>query len=295
MAKKDTRSTNVNDLDPVLNMSRVEAKEQILVQVAKGQEILKLISQALTVELFKKSRDKYYSWEEFNSEMLGRMFSGEKYRGEYSSNIAVAFLSAGPRSLQESVEELNRDVLRSIRYLNSLCERLEIIPEATGISNMQKNVEAKKIIDEKRIFVVHGRNDLSKNEVARFLERAELAPIILHEQANLGSSTIIDKLERNTDVGFALVLLNGDDEARLRGSDGQLAPRARQNVIFELGYLISKLGRQNVVALYEEGTELPSDVGGVLYVPLDSHGAWKNSIARELDAAKIPFNHRALY
>jgi len=83
------------------------------------------------------------------------------------------------------------------------------------------------------------------------------------------------------------VLLTGDDEGRKRETDGELRPRARQNVILELGFFVGALGRGRVALLYEEGVELPSDISGVLYLPLDDAGAWKRTLAREMQAAEV--------
>jgi predicted nucleotide-binding protein len=90
------------------------------------------------------------------------------------------------------------------------------------------------------------------------------------------------------DAAFAIVLMSPDDEARTRGADEQLLrPRARQNVVFELGLFLGLLGRTKVVALHqaEDGFEMPSDYQGVLFVPFDNRGAWKLELAREMKAA----------
>jgi predicted nucleotide-binding protein len=134
----------------------------------------------------------------------------------------------------------------------------------------------------KQIFIVHGRDEQLKEAAARFLEKLGLLPIILHEQADKGR-TVIEKFEQCAEVGFAVVLLTPDDIGSLK--DGQLHPRARQNVIFELGYFIGRLGRERVVALHREGLELPSDYAGVIYTSVDAGGAWKFALARELKAA----------
>jgi predicted nucleotide-binding protein len=65
-------------------------------------------------------------------------------------------------------------------------------------------------------------------------------------------------------------------------------PRARQNVILELGYFLGRLGRSRVCALYVEGLEIPSDYSGVLYVKLDGDGGWRLNLAKELKAAGLP-------
>ena len=141
----------------------------------------------------------------------------------------------------------------------------------------------------RRVFVVHGHDDGLKETVARLLSDLDLEPIILHEQANKGR-TIIEKFEDHADVSFAVVLLTPDDMAYQAGEDpGAARPRARQNVILELGFFFAQLGRERVAALYtgENDFEKPSDVDGVLYIPVDEHGHWKFGLVKELKAAGI--------
>jgi predicted nucleotide-binding protein len=133
----------------------------------------------------------------------------------------------------------------------------------------------------RRIFVVHGHDEGARETVARFLERLGFEPIILHEQANQGR-TIIEKVEAHGDVGFAVVLLTPDDEGcTIRGTP---QPRARQNVLLELGYFLGRLGRDRVCALKRGELEIPSDFGGVVYEPFDASGGWKLALGRELRA-----------
>ena len=134
----------------------------------------------------------------------------------------------------------------------------------------------------RKIFIVHGHDDGARETVARFLERIGLEAIILHEQANQGR-TIIEKVVANSDVGFAVVLLTPDDEGCVKG--GTPEPRARQNVLLELGYFIGRLGRDKVCALKRGTLEIPSDFAGVVWETMDSNGGWKQALARELEAA----------
>ena len=107
-----------------------------------------------------------------------------------------------------------------------------------------------------------------------------LHPVILHEQVNRGM-TIPEKLETYGDVGYAVVLLTPDDVGREK-SESKDCPRARQNVILELGFFIGRLGRKRVTALLKGKLELPSDYVGVAYTKYDDAGAWRLALAREL-------------
>jgi len=134
----------------------------------------------------------------------------------------------------------------------------------------------------RKVFIVHGHDDGARETVARFLERIGLEAVILHEQANQGR-TVIEKVVAHSDVGFAVVLLTPDDEGCVRG--GVPEPRARQNVLLELGYFIGRLGREKVCALKRGTLEIPSDFAGVVWETMDSNGGWKQALARELEAA----------
>jgi predicted nucleotide-binding protein len=135
------------------------------------------------------------------------------------------------------------------------------------------------------IFIVHGRSEGPKYRVARFLESVtDATPIILHEQAKRGRVVIETLEEYAATAAFAIVLLTADDYGGLVQAEDR-HPRARQNVVFELGFFIGALGRSRVAVLYEDGVELPSDMNGILYSVLDSQGAWKLDLGKELRAA----------
>ncbi len=136
--------------------------------------------------------------------------------------------------------------------------------------------------DTKRVFIVHGHDEGALQGVARFIEKIGLTSIILHEQVNKGQ-TIIEKIEKYTDVGFAVVLLTPDD--KLTDKDSKPVSRARQNVILELGYFLGGLGRDKVCVLKKGGVEMPSDFEGVVWVELDKYNGWQMRLIKELKAA----------
>ncbi len=161
------------------------------------------------------------------------------------------------------------------------------VPETSETSN-QGGLGTEQIVSGTReVFVVHGHDGEAKESVARFLEKLGLDVIILHEQPNQGR-TIIEKFEISSkNVAFAVVLLTPDDLGYGVDKPEKLEPRARQNVILELGYFLGRLGRTRVCALYKGGVELPSDFQGVVYIELDPAGAWRTKLAQELLGAKI--------
>ncbi len=137
------------------------------------------------------------------------------------------------------------------------------------------------------VFLVHGRAVEKAESIARYVEKLGPKVVILQEQPNQGR-TVIEKFEDHAAVVFAIVLMTGDDQGGLVGAAAdELQPRARQNVVLELGYFLARLGRRLVVVLYEEGVEVPSDYSGVLFIPLDPGGAWRLTLARELRAGGV--------
>ena len=150
----------------------------------------------------------------------------------------------------------------------------------------------KKTRSEKaKVYIVHGHDAEAKLEVARFIEKLGFEPIILHEQINDGM-TIIEKIEKYSNVGFGIVLYTPCDVGYAKGKEKEKIARARQNVVFEHGYLISKLGRNNVCALVKGSVETPNDISGIVYIPLDSNGGWKIPLAKEMKSSgyEIDFN-----
>ncbi|MDD2003608.1 nucleotide-binding protein [Pseudomonas sp. KHPS1] len=135
--------------------------------------------------------------------------------------------------------------------------------------------------ERKRVFIVHGHDESAQNKAARFIEKLGFEAVILHEKASSGR-TIIEKIEHYSDVGFAVVLYTPDDVGNVKSAADNLNLRARQNVVFEHGYLIGKLGRQNVVALVDGKLELPNDISGVVYISLDEASAWHLQLAKEM-------------
>lgn len=183
------------------------------------------------------------------------------------------------------------DKQKTINLIDVIVEELEHFPKKAEVKELD---QIHKIADSFKVFIVHGHDDGAKNEVARFVEKLGLEAVILHEQVNSGD-TIIEKLEKYTDVGFAIVLYTSCDIGGVKTGTDKLKPRARQNVVFEHGLLIGKIGRANVIALVKEEVEIPNDVSGVVYETMDSKGAWKFQLAREIKSSGYDIDMNKVY
>jgi predicted nucleotide-binding protein len=211
-------------------------------------------------------------------------FARGRFLGEYQKvNIAAA------RARAKIVDKRGMEPLDLGEYLN---DGMALLTRELGAATEKTRVEppAVPVQDQHspEIFLVHGHDHGLLEQVARFLERLGQSVHILHEKPNEGK-TLIEKFEQYADrAGFAVVLLTPDD----RGGQAHMDPvsyrsRARQNVIFELGYFVGLLGRHRVCAVYLPEVELPSDYHGVAYVPFTKDGGWRLGLARELKAAHL--------
>lgn len=196
-----------------------------------------------------------------------------------------AFLANTPRS------EFDQARVRGVRQAIAVLEAAKTEVELSGGLPLPSSGATTTGTD---VFIVHGRDEARKHEVARFLAKAtSREPVILHEQAN-GGRTVLEKFEDYAAAAaYAVVIATPDDRGRAADEEAE-RERARQNVVFELGFFFGALGRQKVALLYAEGIERPSDIEGLVRISLDAAGAWKMLLARELDAAGVGVDWNAL-
>ena len=205
--------------------------------------------------------------------------AGEIYRNRWMTNIGekerAAFKkhSSEAGSMNDVSEEGTIPTLRE-----------SLFPQTPVASKMRPAMPKSN-----KVFIVHGHDEGALDKLARFLEKVKLGVIILKEQPNQGR-TIIEKYEACADeVAFAVVLMTPDDMGSAAAGTNQ-AQRARQNVIFELGYFSGKLGRGKVCLLRKGSVEMPSDLFGVVYTDMDAGDGWKLSLLKELQATKLDFD-----
>ncbi len=281
--KKSSAGSSSKPTTTELTIDVSDVEQELKDRVEKGRELISPIPDSNSA--LEDARKRYYTWDEYNTTLLGRIFSTAELSREYSY-WGIAFIG-GSKPFTEEVGDFVDDVNGKIRRLESIIERLPLYTKI-GKTYPKKTRPAMESTPSRKVFVVHGRNNELKETVARYLNQLDLTPIILHEQASAGR-TIIEKFEENSDSCFAVILLTPDDVGCLAPEKtlDSLNKRARQNVIFEWGFFVAKLGRRRACALVAEGVEIPSDMGGIVYVPLDQYGAWKMLLARELKAGGV--------
>ena len=273
---------------PKLRVSRKEAREKIDSQIKKGQQ-LRNYRTSTQDELLRA----FGKWSKYNENLLLKLFDtpavAEEYNRVFESTSFITVISVQMKQGSLS-QNLDTWMNNHINHLKGICEQLELYEEPSDVLQDGGEEFVETMVDSfgNEVFIVYGHDEAAKHAVARFVKRFDIEPIILDEQPDQGQ-TIIEKFEDHADeTGFAIVLLTPDDVGESKEKANEPRPRARQNVILELGYFLGKLGRERVCVLYNEGVELPSDIHGILYVPMNNPHEWKLKLAQEMDQAGIP-------
>lgn len=202
--------------------------------------------------------------------------SGLRLAQIYRESVPIILLTGKP-TVSAAVAALQRDSRSSpaVAFVRKQQDGPKVLLQAVRNAIIPK------------VFISHGRDENARQAVVKFLEKSGAQAVVLKEQP-MASRTILDAFEEHANVQFAIILMTADDEGRLKG-DNALQPRARQNVIFELGFLLAKLGRNRVVALCQQGVPLewPSNYQGVLYLELDPWGEWQDKVSSAMSAVGI--------
>lgn len=203
------------------------------------------------------------------------------YETEQTSEVLVNIENNRNRNNQFFFSSSKPSVVTYDRYSKDITKNI-FTHASKNIPKKNKHTPS-QIHDKNKVFIVHGHDNEVKLEVARFIEKIGFEPIILHEQAS-NSKTIIEKIESYSDVGFGVVLYTDCDVGAKKSDFEHLNKRARQNVVFEHGFLIGKLGRANVCSLVKGDIETPNDISGVVYTSMDA-GHWQIELAKEMKAS----------
>lgn len=240
-----------------------------------AERLKQLIEQAevLVSQRANHSKPEFSAWHSKTERFLTNKFGSKSVEVKNFRNRPF-----GPTSFISGVpQDASIECLRDLE--TTILELKDYLSEEENKNDRNDCMSGLKTTFSDKVFIVHGHDGELKEAVARLIESQGIDAIILSEQANQGK-TIIEKFEEHSDVGAAIALFTNDDLGKAKTSEKDL-PRARQNVVFEAGYFMGKLGRDRVVIVAEKGIELPSDLQGVVYT---DKADWKLDVCRELKA-----------
>lgn len=201
----------------------------------------------------------------------------EKNRIHYIDEEATDEETADEEPTDEVNDDLNNNqyvfyaiIKRNVEKFDNYLQQMHIV---------KKN--------NKKVFIVHGQDHYIREQVENTLRQMGFEPIVLFKEASMGKS-IFEKIEYySNECCYSIILYTKCDEGRRKGTE-EWKDRARQNVVFEHGYMCAKIGIDHVCALVEEGIEMPSDLSGIVYIPNDrSNNQWRFDIAKEMRAAGL--------
>lgn len=296
-----------------LQVPRVEAENRIAKQTTTGRHLLQ--TSTPNEAALSKLEAETQAWIRANVALLTNLVGGNdlvriydagdepdwstsNWLGQRWTHRSFDRAQAKQYAFVEDTAEARANEIRlsiedHIVRLEVVASQLELYPESLNLPMYDGswNHQAQHALAN-RVFIAHGHDHEARQAVAHYVEKLDCVPIILDEQPNQGR-TIIEKFEEYANVEYVIVLLTPDDVGAVKSLDGdtlerdKLTYRARQNVIFELGYFYGKLGRHRVCALVKDRVEFPSDFSGVLWVRMDPQNEWKFSLAREMRAAGL--------
>jgi predicted nucleotide-binding protein len=127
------------------------------------------------------------------------------------------------------------------------------------------SLSPRKLVEKSRVFIVHGRNRVHREKLEKILLAEKLDPVVIQSMARTGSDLLGFLEDKIRDCLAGFILLTPDDEGRLYEYGQELCQRARQNVIFEAGYLTALFRDTNRICFLKQGDmEIPSDLSGLL-------------------------------
>ena len=255
-----------------LRVARTEANQRLEDALSKANQL----TQSRGYKVLSYTKELHgRNFKSYINDLFTYLFDGDEPINTWEDNWAKSFYYSG-------------GVNSTIQQLENLLDRISFMETPANMPPSSTSVvPTSESSQPQDIFIMDGHDEGAKEAAARFIEKLALRAIILEERPNAGR-TIIQKFEEEASkVGFAVVLLTPDDVAASNEDPQAQKQRARQNAIFELGWFAARLGRGKVCILHQGDIEIPSDLYGVLYTPMDTNRGWQTKLAREMRQAGI--------
>ena len=255
-------------------------------------KIQDLIERAERLHGSKITEPAFKSWRNDSIRFLKKVFGEESNEAVTFENIEFTityfsfdFLKFGwKENLLKEKDTFEKGLKYAIYYLKTFESEIRHDVDISERGQRDSNNASYKESHKRNIFIVHGNNDGVKDKVANFISRLGIEPIILNKQINRGQ-TLLEKFEEYSDIKAAIIIFTNEDISDYN-NDSEYEKKARQNMIFEAGYFLGKLGKKNMIVIAEQGLMLPSVLEGYTCFMLDQEEKWKMDIAKKLKSMK---------
>lgn len=239
---------------------------------------------------FKKCKDDYFSWNNYNSEYLRKAFNKDKneFKKSYDDCISAFFSSFTLRdSASQDVKNFKDKISNKISTLKKIREKTDFMKTRLVKNNLFKKdtLEPTNL----QIFIVPGEDVITQKKTIQFVENLGFEAIILEEHG-FSNQTLLEKTEAYPDAKFGIVLYTPSSKEEKLLENGNIKLKAQYNKIFEHGFLMGKIGKSNVCALVKDSIEMPNDISGAVYITMDETDLWCYSLAKELKKAGYSIN-----
>lgn len=273
-----------------LRQPRSDVQAQIENQRQLGDALAKTF--VGSEEAYRDLESQFRSWRERTGLLLERCFATPD---EAKAMRNACEISPAAGLLEKRIKTVKAAAQAGVMELGSLLKNLDLYSDSNPSNSMPSDNHRKTSAcanpSSKCIFIVHGHDRSNRAELELFLKELGLEPIVLERQAN-GGMSLIEKFEKYSDVSYAVVLATADDIGYAVAEEGKpdakraKEKRARQNVVFELGYFAGRLGRGRTCCLTSGGVQLPTDLAGLVEIRFNNHlEEAKEQIRRELRSA----------
>jgi hypothetical protein len=272
-----------------LKVPVAQARTILAVQSERGEELLEAAKVRYDESLYAEWDGERKRWADETMQGLRDIYEGDAEAEEFRSTVyPIPYFESHPWA--ERLAPDLTSIESAVGTLRTLFVRLQ---QSTGPGTVDETMmDMVQGVDPDRPIFVHGHDAEIRHQVVRVLEKSTgRDAIVLHEQPS-GGRTILEKFEQHAEVAaYAVVLLTADDEGGPLAKPDERRPRGRQNVVFELGFFFGELGRDRVAVLLDPNVEKPSDIDGLMYIPIDPNGAWTQALAKELTGAGIKVDY----
>jgi predicted nucleotide-binding protein len=266
------------------NVMQVES-----IRMAKIKDLIeraeRLHNSGITDPVFK-------SWRNDSIRFLQKVFGEESTKAVTFENIEFYYTyltydllnGVWKEHLFNKKNIFEKGLKNAIFYLKNYESEILIDVDIEERGQKNSNKVSHKESHKNNIFIVHGRNDGVKDKVANFISELGIEPIIFNEQINR-EQTLLEKFEEYSDIEAAIIIFTNEDIGDYN-DNSEYEKKVRQNMIFETGYFLGKLGKKDIIVIAEQNVMLPSFLEGYPCFKMDSEEKWKTDIAKKLKSMK---------